>query len=189
MKAANDELKTGEPRPEAIDELQDPEEVVTGERTRDHFYDVALTLREPATVDEIADRAGHGPSTAREYMLFFETQKIVKHVSTDPDQFITNKNYLNWKHALKIKEEYHPRELAEMHDRIEGRISEFKQNLKADHPDNVEVGRATTDLNEPATEIINMLSEWRTDRRRLQIVKDALNQHGNSPASDDPLYA
>jgi len=188
MKEPSDDLKTDESPPEGIEELQDPDEVVTGDRTRDHFLDVALGLREPATVNEIAEQAGHGPSAAREYMAFFTRANIVEQVSTDPDTFTVNKNYLDWRRADRLRSEYRQEELAEMHDQIDDRISEFKETFGRDHPDDVEVGRAAGDLDRPATEITDALSRWRTDKRRLGIVKRALDQSGNSSAGDKRLY-
>ena len=189
MKEPSDDLRTGESPPEGIEELQNPGEVVTGDRTRDHFLDVALSLREPATVNEIAEQAGHGPSAAREYMSFFTRVNIVEQVSTDPDKFKVNKDYLDWRRVDRLKSEYRQEELAERHDRIEGRISEFKATLGCGHPDDVEVGRAASDLDQPATEITDMLSQWRTDQRRLEIVKRALDQSGSGSADDKRLYA
>lgn len=189
MKEPSDDLKTDESPPAGIEELQDPHEIVTGDRTRDHFLDVALGLREPATVNEIAEQAGHGPSAAREYMAFFTRTNIVEQVSTDPDTFRVNKDYLDWRRVDQLRSEYRQEELAEMHDRIEGRLSEFEGTLGCDHPDDVEVGRAASDLDRPATEITDMLSRWRTDQRRLEIVKRALDQSGSSSADDKRLYA
>lgn len=34
--------------------------MVSGDRTRDDFFDAVVTLTEPATVAAVADRAGHG---------------------------------------------------------------------------------------------------------------------------------
>lgn len=189
MREPGDDLKTDESPPEGIEELQDPDEVVTGDRTRDHFLDVALGLREPATVNEIAEQAGHGPSAAREYMAFFTRANIVKRVSTDPDKFTVNKDYLEWRRADRLRSESREEELAEMHDRIEGRISEFEATFGCNHPDDVEIGRAASDLDQPATEITDMLSRWRTDQRRLRIVKRALDQSGRSSAGDERLHA
>lgn len=189
MREPSDDLKTDESPPEGIEELQEPDEVVTGDRTRDHFLDVVLSLREPATVSEIAEKAGHGPSTAREYMNFFARTNIVKQVSRDPDEFEVNKDYLDWRRADRLRSEYRQEELAEIHDRIEDRISEFKATLGCDHPDDVQVGRAASDLDQPATEITDMLSRWRTDQRRFRIVKRALDQPGSNSAGDRSLYA
>lgn len=189
MREPSDDLKTDESPPKEIEELQDPNEVVTGDRTRDHFLDVALSLRESATVSEIAEQAGHGPSTAREYMTFFTRANIVKQVSTDPDKFKVNKDYLDWRRVDRLKNEYRQEELAEIHDRIEGRISDCKKTLDCGSPDGVEVARMASDRDQPATEITDMLSQWRTDQRRLEIVKRALNQSGSDSADDKRLYA
>jgi predicted ArsR family transcriptional regulator len=189
MREPSEDLKTDESPPEGLEELRDPNEVVTGDRTRDHFLDVALSLREPATVDEIAERAGHGPSAAREYMTFFTRANIVERASTDPDKFRVNKDYLDWRRADRLRREYRQEELAEMHDRIEDRISEFKTTFGRDHPDDVEIGRVASDLDQPATEITDVLSQWRTDQRRLGIVKRALDRSGNSSGGDRRLYA
>jgi hypothetical protein len=49
-----------------FDDLVPPEELVSGDRTRDDFFDAVPGLDSPATVGEIADLAGHGVDAARE---------------------------------------------------------------------------------------------------------------------------
>jgi hypothetical protein len=69
-----------EPRPELeadtderrdmpdFDALIPPEGLVSGDRTRDDFFDAVLGLDSPATAGEVADLAGHGIDAAREYL-------------------------------------------------------------------------------------------------------------------------
>jgi len=52
-----------------FDALTAPEEIVSGGRTRDDFFDAVLGLDNPATAKEVADLAGRGVDAAREYLV------------------------------------------------------------------------------------------------------------------------
>lgn len=80
--------------PPDFDVFEDPADLLEGERTRDDFLSVALQLREPTPIAEIADWAGRGEDSAREYMRWFETIGLVRRAADDHEQYETNQSYL-----------------------------------------------------------------------------------------------
>ena len=76
--------------PPDFDALVPPEELVSGDRTRDDFFDAVLGLDSPGTAGEIADLAGHGVDAAREYLEWFERMGIVTQVTDAPATYERN---------------------------------------------------------------------------------------------------
>jgi hypothetical protein len=62
---------------QGVEELNPPEELVRGDRTRDDFFDAVPALDSPATVSDVAVLTGHGVDAAREYLDRFERMGIV----------------------------------------------------------------------------------------------------------------
>jgi hypothetical protein len=62
---------------QGVEELNPPEELVRGDRTRDDFFDAVPALDSPATVSDVTVLTGHGVDAAREYLDRFERMGIV----------------------------------------------------------------------------------------------------------------
>lgn len=97
-----------------FDELTPPDELVRGERTRDDFFDAVLQLDTPATVEEVAERAGHGPDAAREYLGWFERLGIVTRVTESPATYQLNRAYMTWRRVQRVQNAYDDDELVDL---------------------------------------------------------------------------
>jgi len=117
MEEPHEELKAdADERAEAPDfeALTSPEELVRGDRTRDDFFDAVLALDSPATVNDVAELAGHGVDSAREYLEWFERMGIVTQATESPATYERNQEYLNWRRVQKLRQEYATEELLDL---------------------------------------------------------------------------
>lgn len=164
-----------------FDSLVTPDELVRGERTRDDFFDAVLQLSEPTTVDDVAALAGHGTDAAREYLEWFERMGIVERVSDSPATYRRRQSYLTWRRVERLRDRYRPEELvAHLESEIE-RERELAEAFDAELPDVVSVidHAETADLS--IEETWRRLSEWRTIRRRIELLERALATEDELP--------
>jgi predicted ArsR family transcriptional regulator len=157
-----------------FDALTDPTDLVRGERTRDDFFDAVLALDEPATVEEVAELAGHGRDAAREYLDWFERMGIVERVSERPATYRLNREYLVWRRVQRTKREYDAEELVAMLDAEAERDEAFAAQFGVDRPDQVRLHAHARSAETTVEEAWRDLSAWRTARRRIEILERAL---------------
>lgn len=177
VKEPSDDLK---PDPDTavevpdLDALTSPDELVRGERTRDDFFDAVLGLDEPATVEAVADLAGHGPDAAREYLRWFERIGVVERVRESPATYRRNDEYLAWRRVQRLRREYDPDELAGFLATESERDEEFADEFGVASPDGVRVTAAASATDRSVEETWRRLSAWRTTRRRIALLERAL---------------
>lgn len=174
---ANAEDRSAEPD---FDALTPPDELVRGERTRDDFLDAVLQLSAPATVDEVADLADHGPDAAREYLEWFERMGIVKRVGDDPATYRRNREYLVWRRAERVRDRYEPDEIADMLAVEVDRADEFERAFGVSHPDRVRVSSHAAETDRSVEDVWERLCEWHTTRRRIELFERALSTGDDS---------
>lgn len=178
MKEPADDLKAApEDRDAApdFDALTPPEDLVRGERTRDDFFDAVLQLTEPATVDEVADLADHGPDAAREYLEWFDRMGIVKRVGSNPAMYRRSDEYLLWRRAERLRERYDPGEIADMLATEVDRADEFEATFGVSTPDAVRVSSYATETDQSIEAVWTRLCEWQTTQRRIDLLERALS--------------
>ncbi|SDQ60574.1 DUF7342 family protein [Natronobacterium texcoconense] len=175
-----------EPRPELtatdderaespdFDALTDPEELVSGNRTRDDFFDAVLGLDSPATVSEVADRAGRGVDAAREYLEWFERMGIVTRVTESPATYERNREYLRWRRVQKLREEYTTDELLSLLETEQERDEEYAETFDTDSPDAVSIAARASETGRSVEDVWEDVSTWKTTRRRIGLLERAL---------------
>lgn len=159
----------------AFDELTPPADLVSGGRTRDDFFDAVLGLDSPATVSEVATLAGHGTDAAREYLEWFERMGIVTQLTDSPATYKRNQTYLNWRRVQQLREEYAPEKLVELLQTESERAKEFQTEFDADAPDEVSITAFAEATEQPLAEVWEQLSAWKTTRRRIELLEQALD--------------
>jgi hypothetical protein len=160
--------------PPDFDALTDPTDLVRGGRTRDDFFDAVLGLDEPATVEEVAELAGHGPDAAREYLDWFERMGMVERMSERPATYQLNREYLVWRRVQRAKRDHDAEELVAMLDAEAERDEAFAAQFDCDHPDQVRVHAHANTAGTSVEAAWRDLSAWRTTRRRIEILERAL---------------
>jgi len=171
-----------------LDKLEEPEGLLKGERTRDDFLSVALQLREPTPVAEIADLAGRGKDSAREYMRWFDTIGLVRKASDDPEQYETNHSYLYWRRVDDIRTSYEDTAIVERLQEVLDDITEYSERYDTDNPSRVDVVSAAADGDATVEAIWEEVSRWKTLLARRNLLEDALDRSQDryrNPATAD----
>lgn len=185
-----------EPRPELkadaderadspeFDALLAPEELVRGDRTRDDFFDTVLGLDSPATVSEVADRAGHGRDAAREYLQWFERMGIVTQVATSPATYKRNQEYLNWRRVQRLRDQYATDELLERLTAEAARDEDYEETFGVDAPDAVSITDHAAETGRSIADVWEELATWKTTRRRIALLERALTSSSGDAADE-----
>jgi len=177
MREPDDDLRADpEDRSEApdFDALVSPDELVRGERTRDDFFDAVLGLDEPATVDEVAELAGHGRDAAREYLEWFARIGIVKRTNESPATYRLNGEYLTWRRIQRLRDDYAADELVGYLETETDRDREFRDDFGVETPDEVRISDHAEETDVSVEDVWNRVSAWRTTRQRIDLLERAL---------------
>lgn len=170
-----------------FDVLTPPEELVRGERTRDDFFDAVLGLDSPATAGEVAERAGHGVDAAREYLQWFERMGIVTQVTDSPATYKRNQAYLNWRRVQTLRESYSTDELLEFLESETDRVEALAAEFDVATPDQVSISAYASDTDQSIEAVWDTLVAWRTARRRIALLEQALQSESGDAADQQPV--
>lgn len=190
MEEPREDLKAdADERAEAPDfeALAPPEELVRGGRTRDDFFDAVLALDSPATANDVAELAGHGVDSAREYLEWFERMGIVTQVTESPATYERNQAYLNWRRVQKLRQEYVTEELLDLLKTESERAATLEREFEVESPDDVSVSHCASETDRSIEEVWEHLSAWQTARRRVALLERALTVESGD--STDPQSA
>lgn len=184
--------------PPDFDALDDPADIVRGGRTRDQIYTTVLQVTEPATVAEIAERAGPGPDATREYLRWFADIGLVRRTDATPERYVVNRAFLRWRRAHRLSEAYDEPELVgRLQDVIE-EIDTYRETYDAESPSEIVVASVADRRNEPVADVWREVSAWETARERRHVLELALHMRrsagqpagvvgGGVPPDDDPV--
>lgn len=165
-----------------FDGLVPPKDLVSGDRTRDDFFDAVLGLNSPATVGEVADLAGHGVDAAREYLEWFERMGIVTQVTDSPATYERNQEYLNWRRVQQLRSQYDDDELLSFLEDAARRDKSFAEEFDVGSPDTVAITAHAADTDRSVEEVWQDVSAWKTTRRRISLLERALQTDSNDVA-------
>lgn len=157
-----------------FDALVSLDELVSGDRTRDDFFDAVLQLDDPATVEEVAKLADHGRDAAREYLEWFVRMGIVKQVGDSPATYRLNREYLTWRRVQRIRDEHDPEELIKHFEVETKRERDFASQFGVERPGQVRLSEYTETTDTSIEDAWMQLSAWRTTRRRITLLERAL---------------
>ncbi|NGM69908.1 hypothetical protein G6M89_12955 [Natronolimnobius sp. AArcel1] len=160
--------------PPDFDALEDPADLIRGERTRDDFFDTVLGLDSPATVSDIADRAGHGVDAAREYLEWFARMGIVAQVTDSPATYERNDGYLRWRRVQQLQSQYTVDELLSALETERAADEEFTTTFEVDSPSDISIAAYASATDQPVADVWEELSSWQTTRRRIDLLERAL---------------
>ncbi len=172
----DDGRATDDEVPPDIEALEDPGELLEGERTRDDFLSVALQLREPTRIAEIAEWAGRGEDSAREYMRWFESIGLVRRASDDPERYETNQSYLYWRRVDRIRSNYRDIEIVERLQGVLDELDEFRERYAAARPGEIDVVPTARERDVDVEDVWGDVSRWKTLLARRNLLEDALDR-------------
>jgi len=185
MEEPREELKAdADEHAEALDfeALTSPEELVRGDRTRDDFFDAVLALDSPATANDVADLAGHGVDSAREYLDWFERMGIVTQVTDSPATYERNQEYLNWRRVQKLRQEYATEDLLDLLKTESKRAETLEREFDVESPDKISISRYASETDRSIEAVWERLSSWQTARRRVALLERALTTESGDGA-------
>jgi len=165
-----------------FDDLVPPDELVSGDRTRDDFFDAVLGLNSPATASEIADFSGHGVDAAREYIEWFERMGIVTQVTDSPATYERNQEYLHWRRVQMLRNQYDDDELLSFLEDATERDESFAETFDVESPNAVSIAAHAADTDRSVEAVWREVSAWKTTRRRISLLERALQTNSDSTA-------
>lgn len=160
-----------------FDGLVDPAELVSGDRTRDDFFDAVLGLDGPATTGDIADLAGHGVDAAREYLTWFERMGIVTQVTDSPAMYTRNQEYLNWRRVQHLRDRYDDDELIAWLENAVEQHESLAEQYGVESPDAVAITAHAANTGRSVESVWQDVSAWQTTRRRISLLERALQSN------------
>ena len=160
--------------------------MVRADRTRDDFFDAVLALDSPATANDVAELAGHGVDSAREYLDWFERMGIVTKVTESPATYERNREYLNWRRVQKLRQEYATEELLDLLKTESERAEMLEREFEVESPDEISITRYASETDRSIEEIWERLSAWQTARRRMTLLERALTTESGDGADLQP---
>nr|WP_233340520.1 ArsR family transcriptional regulator [Haloprofundus sp. MHR1] len=169
--------------PPSIDFVAEWEAELERRTTVEKIYDVALQLREPLRVADIADRAGITPDTAREHLNFLTELGVVKNPSDDPATYERNDAYFEWRRIDQLWTEHSVEELQERIRELTARIADYEAAYDASTPaavDAATVAEASGDRT--IDDVYSDLRDWVTAQEERKLTKRARLQrcHGDN---------
>lgn len=177
MRAPQDNATaTEDEEPPDLEAFEDPADLLEGDRTRDDFLSVALQLREPTPIAEIAELAGRGEDSAREYMRWFETIGLVRRASDDPEQYETNQSFLYWRRVDRIRETLQDTEIVERLQEVLDELEGFRERYEASQPTDVDVVSSAQAREADVEAVWEDVSRWKTLLARRNLLEDALDR-------------
>ena len=186
MKEPRPELKADDEErqdPPDFDDLVPPAELVSGDRTRDDFFDAVLGLDSPATTSEVADLAGHGIDAAREYLEWFERMGIVTRATDSPATYQRNQEYLNWRRVQHLRDQYDERDLLALLEDAAEQDEAYAEQFGVTAPDAVTITTHATETDRAVETVWQNVSAWKTVRRRIALLERALQTDSDGTTS------
>lgn len=175
----------GVPSSEAV--RHEREQWDEGKTVKERIYETALTLREPATVTEVADRAHCTSESARRYLVWFADIGIVEPVGDgQPAQFQRNHAYFRWKRANEARRAHSGDELAARLETLLERDREYQEQYDVADPTQVSAFDSAEPGDHDALEAIwTDINDWltvREDQRVLEHAQRLQREQHSAPA-------
>lgn len=189
MKEPRPELRADDDEradPPEFDALSSPEELVSGDRTREDFFDAVLGLDSPATAGDVAERAGHGVDAAREYLDWFERMGIVTKVTESPATYERNQAYLNWRRVQALRENHSTDELLVFLQTETERAETLAEDFGVSSPDRISISEYASETGRSIEEVWEAITAWKTARRRITLLERALTDEPGDAADQQP---
>lgn len=144
--------------------------------TFQRVYDVIVGTHSLCPAGEIADRADCSETGAREALGQLVEMGIAERRDGRPATYRRNDAYLTWKRVERLAHEYRPAELRERVDSLLEEDEDFQEHYGVPEPDAVTSEDAETADHDALHEHWEGLSEWRTVRRDIRVLRRAVQR-------------
>ncbi|WP_423743930.1 hypothetical protein V5735_13100 (plasmid) [Haladaptatus sp. SPP-AMP-3] len=151
--------------------------------TFQRVYDVLVGTSDPASAQQFAEWADCSENGARQALEQLTEMGIAERSDTRPATYQRNPSYFRWKRVEQLAREHSPNDLrARIDDLIEDDQA-FQAEYGVPDPDAVATSDDAIEDHDSLHERWNDLTEWRTIRRDIIVLKQAV-QRAESTTDD-----
>ena len=142
---------------------------------RERLYETALTVREPTTVAEIADRTDCATESARRHLQWFAEIGIVERVGDgQPARYRRNEAYFEWKRADGLRRELSTTDLADRLDALFDRDRTYQERYGVPEPSDVSAfDHADPGDHDAFESVLTDVNDWLSVREEVRIAEQA----------------
>jgi predicted ArsR family transcriptional regulator len=155
--------------------------------TFQRVYDVLVGTQSFLTAQEFADRAECSETAARNALEQLAEMGVAERRDGRPARYRRNDSYFRWKRVESLAREHSPDELQERLDDLIATDKEFQDEYGVPDPAAVSTADLPVDDHDALHERWEDLSEWRTVRRDIRLLRRAVERTRSS--ADDGVHA
>ena len=156
----------------------------TEERTTfQRVYDIIVGTESVQTAAELADRAACSETGARDALEQLVEMGIARRREGRPARYRRNDAYLTWKRVESLAREHQTERLRARVEELRETDGTFQDRYGVPEPDAVTDDDLPTDDHEALHEHWEALSEWRTVRRDIRVLRRAIQRAETRPES------
>ena len=155
--------------------------------TFQRVYDVLVGSQSFLTAQEFADHANCSETGARKALEQLVEMGIAERQDGRPASYRRNESYLRWRRIESLAREYSPDELRTRVDELIAEDETFQEKYGVPAPNAVSTDDIAVDDYETLHEYWADLSEWRTVRRDIRMLRRAVDRAETSV--DDGIRA
>ena len=155
--------------------------------TFQRVYDVLVGSQSFLTAQGFADRAECSETAARNALEQLSEMGVAERRDGRPVRYRRNDSYFRWKRVESLAREHSPDELQDRLDDLIAEDEAFQDKYRVPDPDAVSTADLPVDDHDALQERWEDLSEWRTVRRDIKLLRRAVERaHGRV---DDGVHA
>lgn len=154
--------------------------------TFQRVYDVLVGAQSFLTASEYADRAHCSETAARNALEQLSEMGVAERQDGRPARYRRNNSYFQWKRIESLAREHSPDELQDRLDDLIAADEVFQDEYGVPEPNSVSTADLPVDDHDAVHERWADLSEWRTVRRDIRLLRRALERAHSRV--DDGVY-
>ncbi|WP_136602845.1 TrmB family transcriptional regulator [Salinigranum halophilum] len=144
--------------------------------TFQRVYDVLVGSQTLLTAQEFADHASCSETGARKVLEQLVEMGIAECQEGRPAKYRRNESYLQWRRIESLAREHSPDDLRTRVDDLIAEDDAFQKEYGVPEPDAVSTDEIAVDNHETLHKYWENLSEWRTVRRDIRILRRAVDR-------------
>lgn len=155
--------------------------------TFQRIYDVLVGTQSFLTAQEFADRAECSETAARNALEQLVEMGVAERRDGRPARYRRNDSYFRWKRVESLAREHSPDDLQERLDDLIAKDEAFQDEYGVPDPAAVSTADLPLDDHDALHERWEDLSDWRTVRRDIRLLRRAVERTRSS--ADDGVHA
>ncbi|PSQ47393.1 hypothetical protein BRD19_09625 [Halobacteriales archaeon SW_7_65_23] len=144
--------------------------------TFQRVYDVLVGSQSFLTAQEFADRAACSETAARNALEQLAEMGVVERRDGRPARYRRNDSYFRWKRVESLARGHSPDELQDRLDDLIAEDKAFQEEYGVPAPDAASTADLPVDDHDALQERWEDLSEWRTVRRDIKLLRRAVER-------------